>query len=38
LGLIFREEKGPGSIGRESVVLLCTYVFAIAVQVFAGRP
>lgn len=36
LGLIFREKKGPGSIGRESVMLLCVYCLAIAVQAFSG--
>jgi cation:H+ antiporter len=35
LGLIFRERKGPGSIGRESLLLLCLYGLAIAVQVFS---
>lgn len=33
LGLIFRERKGPGSIGCESLLLLCLYGLAIAVQV-----
>lgn len=33
LGLIFREKKGPASIGRESLLLLCLYGLAIAVQV-----
>lgn len=32
LGLIFRQKKGPGSIGLESLVLLCIYALAIAVQ------
>lgn len=32
LGLIYREKRGPGSIGRESLALLCIYAGAIAVQ------
>ncbi len=36
LGLIFREKKGPGSIGREGLVLLCIYGLAIAIQAFSG--
>lgn len=36
LGLIFREKKGPGSIGLESTVLLCIYGSAIVVQAYFG--
>lgn len=36
LGLVYREKKGPGSIGRESLILLCVYGLAIAVQAFSG--
>lgn len=35
LGLIFREKQGPGSIGRESLALLCIYGAAVAVQAFS---
>ncbi|UWR35752.1 sodium:calcium antiporter (plasmid) [Sulfitobacter sp. W027] len=35
LGLIFREKQGPGSIGRESLTLLCIYGAAVAVQAFS---
>lgn len=35
LGLIFREKQGPGSIGRESLALLCIYGVAVAIQAFS---
>lgn len=35
LGLIFREKQGPGSIGRESLTLLCIYGAAVAIQAFS---
>ncbi|MHA7814892.1 MAG: sodium:calcium antiporter [Pseudohaliea sp.] len=36
LGLLRREERGPGAIGVESVVLLVLYVGGIAMTLFVG--
>lgn len=36
LGLIFRQKKGPGSIGLESLLMLCIYAIAIAIQAYLG--
>lgn len=36
LGLLFRERRGPATIGWEGLAMLCIYVSAVAVQVLTG--